>query len=114
MTDSQVPKNAPYTVTSSMDGQVGIIALAGSVGMDDEERILSAYRTVTTSGARLIRLLFMPGTTINSSGIALLITMTSQAKKSRQKVEVAGLSPHYRKIFDMIGLTQYVKIVEKE
>jgi ABC-type transporter Mla MlaB component len=95
-----------------MEGTLGEVTLSGAVGMDADELIQTAYRTVTLAGARKIRLHFTTGTTINSAGIAVLITMTSQARKARQPVEVTGLSQHYRKIFEMIGLTEYVKILE--
>ncbi len=51
---------------------------------------------------------------MNSAGIALLIALVSGARKDKRKVGVFGLSKHFQKIFDMIGLTEYVKIYQNE
>ena len=112
MADRQVPGISAHTVTASKEGSVGVITLGGSVGVEAEEKLMAAYREVAT-GAKMVRWRFLPGTSINSAGIAVLITIASQARTSRQPMEVSGLSPHYRKIFDMIGLTAFVAFVDE-
>ncbi len=49
---------------------------------------------------------------INSSGIALLIGLVREARKHGGAVRARGLSEHYRKIFRMVGLSEYVQILE--
>ena len=44
---------------------------------------------------------------INSSGIALVIQMLIEASNSGQKVFAFGLSPHFTKVFTMVGITKY-------
>lgn len=111
MADAQIPGREACSVAVSNDGAVGVITLSGAVGVEADARLTSAYQQAS-EGVKRVRWVFRPGTTINSAGIAVLITLTSQARKARQTVEVAGLSPHYRKIFDMIGLTEYVKMID--
>ncbi len=110
MADQTPQHPSTFTVTTSAEGAVGILTLSGSVGMDAEDQLMVGYRDLTASGAKRIRIHFEPRTVINSSGIAVLITLTSQAKKAKQKIEVTGLSAHYRKIIDMIGLTEYWEV----
>ena len=49
---------------------------------------------------------------INSAGIALLIGLLRQARSRGGALRVQGLSEHYRKIFRMVGLTEYVELLE--
>jgi anti-anti-sigma regulatory factor len=44
---------------------------------------------------------------INSSGIALVIQLLIEAKTTGQKVLAFGLSPHFVKVFTMVGITKY-------
>lgn len=51
---------------------------------------------------------------INSSGIALLISFITSLQTMGGKLRVYGLSGHFHKIFEMVGLTQYLDICEDE
>lgn len=99
-----------FTVSFAVERPLAVITLAGDIGIEADDDLQTAFRSA--AGVKRVRFRFAPGATINSAGIAVLITLTSQARKARQIVEVSGLSPHYRKIFDMIGLTEYVKMVD--
>jgi stage II sporulation protein AA (anti-sigma F factor antagonist) len=101
-------------VTTEHRGSLAVISLSGDIIGASEQTILGAYRDAATSGATKILLRFADGCIINSAGIAVLILMVSQARKARQKVGVVGLAQHYQKIFHMIGLTDYLTILENE
>jgi anti-anti-sigma factor len=47
---------------------------------------------------------------INSSGIALVIQLLIEASNSGQKVYAFGLSPHFTKVFTMVGITKYAQL----
>ena len=51
---------------------------------------------------------------INSTGIAIVINLLIDSRERGCRVFVCGLSRHYRKIFEMSGLTKYTTIVESE
>jgi anti-anti-sigma factor len=102
------------TVKTELQGSLGIIALSGDISGTADELIRSSYDYVTKAGATKILFRFSPGMYINSAGIAVLILIVSEAKKSKQKVGAVGLSPHFQKIFDMIGLTDYITIFSTE
>ena len=51
-------------------------------------------------------------TRINSSGIAMLINLVIDSREQGCKVYLTGMSQHFRKIFGLVGLTRYAKIVE--
>ena len=36
----------------------------------------------------------------------------TETRKTRQRLMFAGLTPHYRKIFKMMGLTRYAQVFD--
>lgn len=93
---------------------VAIIDLIGDVTTFAEEKINSAYRQVTAKGDRFILLNFRQNDYINSAGIAILIGIVTEVNQNGQKLAVSGLSPHFQKIFRMVGLAQYAEIYQTE
>jgi anti-anti-sigma factor len=51
---------------------------------------------------------------LDSSGIALIIGLLTEARKQDQRLLVTGLTQHYQKIFEMMGLTQYAPVFPSE
>jgi anti-anti-sigma factor len=47
---------------------------------------------------------------LNSSGIALVIQMMIAASKRGQTIRSFGLSPHFQKVFTMVGITKYTSL----
>jgi anti-anti-sigma factor len=47
---------------------------------------------------------------LNSSGIALVIQMMIAASKRGQTIHSFGLSPHFMKVFTMVGITKYTTL----
>jgi anti-anti-sigma factor len=102
------------TVDIEINGKLGVFKLEGDLSAALEEPMLKAYADVDTHRPTKLLLRFVPECTINSAGIAVLISVISQARREGKHVGVAGLSPHYRKIFDLIGLTEYVEMLTDE
>ncbi|MBE3555289.1 MAG: STAS domain-containing protein [Thermicanus sp.] len=51
---------------------------------------------------------------VNSAGIALLIRFVREARKNQYQVAAFGVSPHYQKIFRIVGLTSYIELFADE
>jgi anti-anti-sigma factor len=51
---------------------------------------------------------------INSTGIALIVSLLAQARKSRQRLVVYGLSDHYVEIFQITRLADFMTIYPDE
>jgi anti-anti-sigma factor len=51
---------------------------------------------------------------INSSEIALIIQVLMQARSTGQSVNTFGLSDHFRKVFNMVGMTKYTELHSDE
>lgn len=51
---------------------------------------------------------------INSTGVALISGFVARARKERRAVAVCGLSDHYREIFEITRLSDFVGVYEDE
>ncbi len=47
---------------------------------------------------------------INSTGIALIVSVLARARAEGRKVVACGLSPHYREIFDITRLSDFIEL----
>jgi anti-anti-sigma factor len=95
-------------------GDVAIIDIHGDVTAITGEAIEEAYQQVSADGVKKILLAFAPTCYINSGGIAILIGMASESQENEQSIRLTGLSEHFHKIFDMVGLTRYTDIFPSE
>jgi anti-anti-sigma factor len=51
---------------------------------------------------------------INSKGIALIVMLLAQARKSGTRLLTTGLSPHYIEIFNITRLSDFMKFYPDE
>jgi anti-anti-sigma factor len=104
--------DAEPTVRAHND--VSIIELKGDVTPATAGPIEDAYKKVTVAGSKKLLLCFDRNGYINSGGIAVLIGIVSNSRKRGQTIRMTGLSSHFQKIFDMVGLTKYAKVFPSE
>jgi len=93
---------------------VAIIDIKGDVTAVTGEAIEEAYQEVSLAGSTKILLVFDQACYINSGGIAILIGIVSESQENKQIIRITGLSEHFHKIFDMVGLTRYTDIFPSE
>jgi anti-anti-sigma factor len=91
-----------------------VIDLRGEVTTFADEAINSAYRQACEQGAENILMNFADVDYLNSAGISIIIGVLTEARKADQRLLVTGLTPHYQKIFQMMGLSQYAPVFESE
>ena len=51
---------------------------------------------------------------INSTGIALIVGLLARARTEHRSVQACGLSSHYRHIFEITRLADFLRIVPDE
>jgi anti-anti-sigma factor len=95
-------------------GKLAIIDLEGDVTIFAEEAISQAYRESADGNPPNIALNFAKSEYINSAGIAVIINVVTEARKNNQRIFIVGLTPHFQKIFRMVGLAQYAQILDTE
>ena len=93
---------------------LAIVQFNGDVTTFAEDIVQNAYRQVAREGGRNMALDFSLCNYINSAGIAVIIGVVTEARRQGRRILVFGLSPHYQKIFRMVGLADYVEICATE
>jgi anti-sigma B factor antagonist len=98
--------------TVHMEDTGPVIELVGDVDGRAEEALGAAY---TEAGdATAVMLDFSRVTYMNSTGIALIVGLLARARTSGQTLSVRGLTPHYREIFEITRLSDFMTIVDEE
>jgi len=97
----------------SSDG-AGRIALDGRLDRDGEAVLSDAYAAATADSPSVIDLDFSRIDYINSTGIALVVRLLADARRDGRTVRARGLSEHYREIFTITRLSDFMTIVDEE
>ena len=100
-------------ITTRKVNDVSVFQLKGDVTANTGKTIEEAYQREGVEGAAKFLLLFKDSY-INSGGIASLILIASESKKKGQKIVMTGVTDHFHKIFEMVGLSKYIKIYPSE
>jgi anti-sigma B factor antagonist len=87
----------------------GIIDLVGVLDGDAATALTEAYAAAAPEADRIL-LNFEPMTFMNSSGIALVVELLARARVEGRAVHAAGLSDHYRHIFEITRLSDFMTI----
>jgi anti-anti-sigma factor len=89
---------------------VPVIDLTGDVNASAEEALNAAFAEATADGPEAVVLNFTAAHYINSTGIALIVGLLAQARTSGTEVKAVGLSDHYREIFEITRLADFMTI----
>ena len=107
-------KVAQRTATGASGDPVAILAFTGDISSTSKDAILEGYHELGTA-AKKVLLDFKGVDYINSSGIAIIIQMLLEAHKAGQRtIGIFGLTPHFNKVFTMVGVAKYASISPDE
>jgi|1185.fasta_scaffold672138_2 anti-anti-sigma factor len=95
-------------------GGVAVVELAGDVDGSAESALKAGYKEAVATGAATILLDFGDVGYINSTGIALIVGVLAEARRDKRKVVACGLSGHYREIFQVTRLSDFMPIFADE
>ena len=93
-------------------GDVTLLDIRGDVTILSEPFLNEAYADTNSQGAAKILLKFEENAYINSGGISVLIQLLAQTQKNNQQIGITGLSDHFKKIFNMVGITKFAEIYD--
>ncbi|MGH7693101.1 MAG: STAS domain-containing protein [Candidatus Dormibacteria bacterium] len=101
----------PFAVTARNDSGALALELRGDVDGQGLEPLLAAYAKATaTLQVSEVILDFSNVGYINSSGIALIVSLLGRARADHRRVAAVGLSEHYRQIFEITRLSDFIEI----
>jgi anti-anti-sigma factor len=90
-----------------------ILDLVGDVDSAAETALQRAYdEAVGESGSVVLN--FSRTDYINSTGIALIVGLLAQARARGVHITACGLSEHYREIFEITRLADFMTIADNE
>src|SRR4051794_37954057 len=93
------------------DGTTAILELVGDIDRDAEDALQGAWHEAA-AGAETIVMDFSRTSYINSTGIALIVQLLANARARGIALTARGLSPHYREIFEITRLSDFMRIAD--
>ena len=93
------------------DGLV-VLDLHGEIDGQADEALNAVYERATASNPSRILLNFADVSYINSTGIALIVGLLAEARGSGRTLEAMGLTDHYKEIFEITRIADFVTIRE--
>jgi anti-anti-sigma factor len=91
-----------------------IIDLQGEIDGKSEEILFQTYSDAEKKNPKVILLNFSKVGYINSTGIALIVSILAKARKAGLKLLAFGLSDHYFEIFQITRIVDFMKIYSDE
>jgi anti-anti-sigma factor len=89
---------------------VAVIDLVGDVNRGAEAALEEAWEQATAEQPDAVVLNFEGAGYINSTGIALIVGLLARARAAGIDVRAYGLTPHYREIFEITRLADFLAI----
>ena len=93
---------------------IAIIDLHGEIDASAEGVLNTAYNEAESQEPGSILLNFSDVQYINSTGIALIVSLLAQARKSQRRLLACGLSDHYVEIFKITRLADFMSVFPDE
>lgn len=97
----------------NLDG-LAVLDLHGEVDGGADEALNAAYDEAVTSAPSRVLLNFEDVSYINSTGIALIVGLLAQARQTDRSIVACGLSQHYKEIFEITKIADFVTIFDTE
>ena len=89
-----------------------VIELSGEIDGRAQDALAAAYSGAPHEGRLLLD--FSAVDYINSTGIALLVGLLARARAEHRAVAAAGLSDHYREIFEITRIADFMTILTEQ
>ena len=103
-----------FEATVRQQPGVTVIDLEGDINRDAEPLFSAAYDAAADGVASTILLNFAGVGFINSTGIAVIVGLLARARRDGRSLIVCGLSEHYRSIFEITRLIDFMEIYSSE
>ncbi|MBI5583132.1 MAG: response regulator [Deltaproteobacteria bacterium] len=91
-----------------------IVEVEGDVSSRSEPSLNEAFQRIFTGEGRGILLRFSDQTSVNSAGVAVIIQLLLEAHRREIPVAISGLSPNFKKFFDLVGIHKYARYFEND
>jgi anti-sigma B factor antagonist len=93
---------------------LAVLDLGGDITSQAQDDLGRAYEEAIQIDPSAVLLNFKAVSYINSTGIALLVGILARARREHRKVLACGLTPHYKEIFEVTRLADFMPLFDTE
>lgn len=104
----------PFDVQVVNQDGVAVLHLSGQLDGAAEPAMTAAHQELLDNDATAAVLNFSDVGYINSSGIALIVQILARAKADDRPVRAVGLTDHYKHVFEITRLSDFMTMYETE
>ena len=104
----------PFEAVTRHSGDTVVIDMSGLLDRSADQVLGDVFGRALASAAETIVLNFSAVEYINSTGIALVVASLARARAVGRDVRAFGLSEHYREIFTITRLADFMGIYDNE
>mgnify|MGYP001182239534 CR=1 FL=1 len=108
------PQANSFRVEVRRHGELAVLDLFGDIDGFADAALDAAYSQAEAQATPAIMLNFSKVGYINSTGIALIVGLLARARKTQRRLVTCGLSEHYREIFNITRLSDFMTIYADE
>jgi anti-anti-sigma factor len=98
----------------TMTGGLAVIDIQGNINASHEQKLLEVYDRIIHEGKSKILFRFKSNSSVNGTGIAILIQILSKCLDKGQKAAITGLSENFQKFFGLVGINRLAGMYETE
>src|ERR687894_1580131 len=91
-----------------------VLDLRGEINGFGQQALNAAYAEAESNDPEAILLNFEDVDYINSTGIALIVSLLAQARASKRRLLACNLSEHYVEIFNITRLSDFISVFPDE
>lgn len=103
---------ASLETTTQVTANGPLLTLRGEIDGSAKEALSTAYDDAPHEGRLLVD--FGDVQYINSTGIALIVGLLARARAEGRQVAAVGLSDHYRQIFEITRIADFMEILDDQ
>ncbi|MGY1699357.1 STAS domain-containing protein [Geodermatophilus sp. SYSU D00766] len=91
-----------------------VVDLSGDLRSDARQALQAAYAEAAATGPHTVVLGMTGVGYVNSTGIALLVDLLARARRDGRAVAAFGLTEHYREVFAITRLSEFISVYADE
>jgi anti-anti-sigma factor len=91
-----------------------VVDLPPTIDSTAEHALNGAYAAASAHGSKTVLLNFAGVDFLSSTGIALIVGILAKARKEGRAISASGLSDHYKEIFEITRLADFMTIYPDE
>lgn len=91
-----------------------VMELVGEIDGAADESLNAEYSKAIAGNPKTVLLAFDNVSYMNSTGIALIVGLLAEARRSGRDIVVCGLSDHYKEIFEITRINDFVTMYDDE